>query len=310
MAILLQYRADRIEPWRAALQDVLPDEEIRVWPDCGDPNDIEAVISFAPEPGSLFGFPRLRFIASTGAGVDAMLDPVRRLPPDVPVLRLVDPSLTQDMATYVLTTVLRYFRQLDQYEAQQGDANWSQLPRPRFEDFPVGILGMGALGGAAARLLQSVGFTVHGWTRTPHGLPGVITHAGEDGLKAMLPQVAVLVLVLPLTSATRGIVNADLLARLRPGARLVNAARGALIVDAELLCALDRGQVAHATLDVFATEPLPSDHPYWRHPRVTVTPHVAALTDAQSAAAVVAEQLRRARAGAELLHRADPVRGY
>jgi glyoxylate/hydroxypyruvate reductase len=310
MAILLQYRADRIEPWRAALQDALPGDEIRIWPDCGDPAEIEAVITFAPEPGSLLGFPRLRFIASTGAGVDAMLDPKRRLPPAVPVLRLVDPNLTQDMATYVLTTVLRYFRQLDQYDAQQREAAWTQLPRPRFEDFPVGILGMGALGGAAARLLRSVGFTVHGWSRTLHGLPGVITHAGEVGLKAMLPDVAVLVLLLPLTPATRGIVNADMLARLRPGARLVNAARGALVVDADLLSALDSGHVAHATLDVFATEPLPADHPYWRHPRVTVTPHVAALTDARSAAAQVAEQLRRARKGEELLHRADPVRGY
>jgi glyoxylate/hydroxypyruvate reductase A len=239
-----------------------------------------------------------------------MLDPARRLPPAVPVLRLVDPNLTQDMATYVLTTVLRYFRQLDQYEAQQRDVAWAQLPRPRFEDFPVGILGMGALGGAAARLLRSVGFTVHGWSRTLHCQPGVITHAGEVGLRAMLPEIAVLVLLLPLTPATRGLIDADALALLRPGARLVNAARGALVVEDALLAALDSGQVAHATLDVFATEPLPADHRFWRHPRVTVTPHVAALTDARSAAAQVAEQLRRARAGEELLHRADLARGY
>ena len=310
MAVLLQYRADRVEPWRAALQRALPAEDIRIWPDVGDPREIEAVVTFAPEPGSLLGFPNLRFIASTGAGVDAMLDPGRRLPPDVPVLRLVDPNLTRDMAFYVLTNVLRYFRQMDLYAGQQQDSAWRQHPRPRQEAFAVGLLGFGALGREAARLLVQLGFPVHAWSRSLRCMPGVVTHAGEVGLQAMLPEVDVLVALLPLTPATRGMLHAGVFARLRPGARFINAARGALVVDSDLLAALDSGRIAHATLDVFAVEPLPDAHPFWRHPNVTVTPHVAALTDPTSAAQQVAEQLRRARSGAELPHRADPVRGY
>ncbi|HYF09426.1 MAG TPA: tripartite tricarboxylate transporter substrate-binding protein [Acetobacteraceae bacterium] len=306
MAVLLQYRADRVEPWRAALQEALPGEEIRIWPDHGDPAEIEAVVTFAPEPGSLTGFPNLRFIASTGAGVDAMLHPARRLPPGVPVLRLVEPNLTRDMALYVLTIVLGYFRQLDLYAAQQRECVWHQHPRPVQEEFPVGILGLGALGGAAAQLLAQAGFPVHGWSRTLHSIPRVATHAGEVGLRAMLPDVAVLVVLLPLTPATRGLVNGAFLARLRPGVRLINAARGALVVEQDLLAALDRGHLAHATLDVFEAEPLPPAHPFWRHPRVAVTPHIAALTDPRGAARQIAQQLRRARAGEELLHR--PIR--
>ncbi len=310
MALLLQYRADRVEPWRAALQGALPGEEIRIWPDAGNPAEIEAVVTFAPEPGSLLGFPNLRFIASTGAGVDAMLDPARRLPPGVPVLRLVDPNLTRDMALYVLTNVLRYFRQMDLYAAQEHGGEWRQHPRPRQEAFPVGLLGFGALGQEAARLLVQLGFPVHAWSRSLRCMPDVVTHAGEVGLQAMLPEVAVLVALLPLTPATRGMLHADLFARLRPGAYFINAARGALVVEADLLAALDNGRIAHATLDVFAVEPLPADHPFWRHPRVTVTPHVAALTDPSSAARQVAAQLHRARTGAELPYRADPMRGY
>ncbi len=310
MAILLQYRADRAEPWRAALQEALPGEDIRVWPDHGPREQIEAIVTFAPAPGSLRGFPHLRFIASTGAGVDAMLDPARDLPTDVPVLRLVDDNLTNDMAMYVLTAVLFYFRQRDQYATQQRDGVWHPLPRPMREEFPVGILGLGTLGREAARLLVQMGFPVHGWSREKRSLPGVVTHAGADVLLAMLAQVAVLVLLLPLTPETRGLLDAPRLALLRSGARLVNAARGALIVEDDLLAALDAGRIAHATLDVFAEEPLPPDHPFWHHPRVTVTPHIAALTDPRSAARQIALQLARARAGEELLHRADPVRGY
>ena len=310
MAILLQYRADRVEPWRAALQEAMPGEEIRVWPDAGDPAQVEAAVTFAPDPGSLQGFPNLRFIASTGAGVDAMLDPVRRLPDGVPVLRLVDPNLTTEMALYVLTTVLGYFRQMDLYGAQQKECLWHQHPRPVQDSFPVGLLGFGTLGQEAARILVQAGFPVHAWSRTLHSMPGVVTHAGEVGLKAMLPVISVLVALLPLTPATRGMLNAACFGLLRPGTRFINAARGALVVEADMLAALDSGRLAHATLDVFTTEPLPSDHVFWRHPRVVVTPHIAALTDPRSAARQVADQLRRARRGEDFLHRAHPVRGY
>jgi glyoxylate/hydroxypyruvate reductase A len=310
MAILLQYRADRVEPWRAALRAALPGEEVRVWPDHGPPGEVEAIVTFAPEPGSLLGFPRLRFIASTGAGVDVLLDPSRRLPAGVPVLRLVDPNLTRDMALYVLAVVLGYFRQLDLYAAQQRAREWRQLPRPVQSGFAVGVLGLGELGQAAARLLLRAGFRVHGWSRTPRPVPGVICHAGEAGLHDMLPKVSVLVVLLPLTPSTRGLLDAPLLGRLRHGARLVNAARGAIVLERDLLALLESGRIAHATLDVFAEEPLPPAHPFWRHPRVAITPHVAALTDPASAARQLAAQLRRARGGEELLHRADPVRGY
>lgn len=310
MAVLVHYRQDRVARWVEALRIALPEEEIRTWPEAGEPASVEAVVTMNPEPGVLDRFPNLRFIAATGAGVEKLLDPDAGLPPGVPICRLVDPELTRGMAEYVLTAVLRYHRQFEQYEAFSRERRWNPLPWPSPSDRPVGFLGLGVLGTAAAELLTRHGFPVLGWSRSPKRVAGVRCEHGEEGLARLLHEARILVCLLPLTPETRGIVNRDLLSHLPLGAHFVNAARGAHVVDTDLMAALDSGQLAHATLDVFHDEPLATDHPFWAHPRITVTPHIASLTVPESAARRIADNLRRARAGEPLLDLADPRRGY
>lgn len=309
MALLFASPDDDPIAWRTALQRRIPDLEVRVFPEIGDPAAIDAALVWLPPPGLLASLPRLRAIFSLGAGVDRLLeDPT--LPAEVPLCRMVDPSLTASMAEFVLLHALRYHRDLDVYEQQQRRAEWRLLmPRPASATV-VGLLGLGELGGASARLLVRHGFTVRGWSRTRKTIEGVRSFAGPEELDPFLAEVGVLVCLLPATPATRGILNAELFARLPRGARLVNLARGAHLVEEDLLEALDSGRLAHATLDVFVREPLPADHPFWRHPRITVTPHTASYSLPESGAEIVAENIRRLRAGAPLLHRVDRQRGY
>lgn len=310
MAILLQYRADRVARWQRALADALPGIEIRIWPDDGDPVAIEAVVTQAPPPGLLRRYPNARFVATTGAGIERLLAPEADIPIHLPIVRLVDETLTDSMAEYVLAAVLRYHRQFEHYEATQQAGAWSPLPRPEASERAVGVLGLGVLGLAAARRLHANGFPVLGWSRNPKPSDDIQTFHDRGGLDAMLGLVRVLVCLLPLTSETEGIVDRRLLDRLPPGAFFINVGRGAHVVDADLIAALDSGRLAHATLDVFRTEPLPQEHPFWRHPRVTITPHIASLTVPETAAAKIAETWRRARAGLPLANVVDRQRGY
>jgi glyoxylate/hydroxypyruvate reductase A len=309
LALLFASPDDDPLAWSAALRRRVPDLEVRIFPEIGDPAAIDCALVWLPPPGLLAGLPNLRAIFSLGAGVDRLLeDPT--LPPDVPLCRMVDPSLTASMAEFVLLHVLRYHRDLDVYEAQQRRAAWRLLlPKPAAATV-VGLMGLGELGTASARLLVRHGFTVRGWSRTRKAIEGVYSFAGPAELPAFLEGVSVLVCLLPLTEETRGVLNANLFARLPAGARLVNLARGAHLVEEDLLAALDSGRLAHATLDVFAREPLPEDHPFWRHPKITVTPHAAAYCQPESAAELVAENIRRLRSGRPLLHLVDRARGY
>ena len=310
MAVLLQYRRDRADRWEAALRQAMPGERVLVWPDVPDPDAVELVVTFVPEPGTLRAFRNLRLIAATGAGVNAMLDPSIEMPSGVPLVRLVDPELTDAMRQYVLATVMRHFRQLDQFEAFQRERRWVQLPRPDIRSFVVGLLGLGVLGTAAAELLRIVGFPVVGWSRREKSVPGVDCCHGPEGLKRLLDRTLCLVCLLPLTPATAGIIDANLLCQLPRGAYVINAGRGGHLVDDDLLAALDSGQIACATLDVFHDEPLPEGHPFWTHPRVTITPDIASLTVPESAALRIAENLRRLRSGEPLLDLVDPDSGY
>jgi glyoxylate/hydroxypyruvate reductase A len=310
MAVLLSTKAATMAAWRDALLAVDPALEIRMFPDAGDPAAIEAAVVWtAHDMAELRRYPNLRLIVSMGAGVDHLLRPPGP-PPGIPVARLVDRMLTGQMGEWVLLNVLRFHRQDLEYRALQAGRSWLELPAPVTAERRVGILGLGELGTHAAGLLRGLGFPVMGWTRRPRAAEGVETFHGPDGLAAMAARTDVLVCLLPLTPATRGIVDARLLACLPRGAFVVNGARGGHVVDADLLAALETGQVAAAALDVFEPEPLPADHPYWAHPRVVMTPHAASITIPASAAPQVVENLHRARAGHPLLNLVDFTAGY
>ncbi|OYW10572.1 MAG: glyoxylate/hydroxypyruvate reductase A [Rhodospirillales bacterium 12-71-4] len=310
MAVLLSTRREAMADWRAALLAVDPTLEIRMFPEAGDPASIEAAVVWtAHDMAELRRYPNLRLIVSMGAGVDHLLRPPGP-PPGIPVARLVDRMLTTQMGEWVLLNVLRFHRQDPDYRAQQRDRVWQELPAPVTAETPVGFLGLGELGTHAAGLLRGLGFPVLGWSRRPKQVPGVEGFHGADGLAAMAARSRILVCLLPLTPETRGLVDARLLGRLPRGAFLVNGARGGHVVDADLLAALDSGQVAGAALDVFTPEPLTPAHPYWAHPRVVMTPHAASITIPASAAPQVVENLHRARRGEALLNLVDFAAGY
>ncbi len=309
MTLLFYSEPDDPEPWIEGLGEHLPDLEVRVWPEIGDANDIEFALVWKPPRGLLAGLPRLRAILSLGAGVEHVLgDP--DLPRHVPLVRLVDPGITIGMTEFVVMRVLHYHRRIPEYEAQQRDRVWRILPQIHPADRPVGILGLGELGGAAARALAGLGLDVAGWSRGPKTIDGVTTRHGEDGLFRVLERSEILVCLLPLTRETEGILDATTLGALPGGAFLINVARGAHVVDDDLLALLDSGHIAGATLDVFHTEPLPNDHPYWTHPKVFVMPHASAWALAKTGAATVADNIRRHRAGAPMTPVVDLDKGY
>ncbi|NGM21483.1 glyoxylate/hydroxypyruvate reductase A [Roseomonas stagni] len=310
MAVLLSTKAATMDWWRRALLAVDPTLDIRMFPDAGDPAAIEAAVVWtAHDMAELRRYPNLKLIVSMGAGVDHLLRPPGP-PPGIPVARLVDRMLTTQMGEWVLLNVLRFHRQDLEYRALQAAKRWEELPAPVTAETRIGILGLGELGTHAAGLLTRLGFPVMGWTRRPKTVEGVQNFHGAEGLAAMAARSNILVCLLPLTPETRGIVDASLLSRLPKGAFLINGARGGHVVDADLLAALESGQVAAAALDVFQPEPLPAEHPYWSHPKVVMTPHAASITIPESAAPQVVENLRRARAGEPLMNLVDFNAGY
>lgn len=256
----------------------------------------------------------LKAVFALGAGVDAILDQERKhpgtLPAGVPLLRLEDTGMAQQMQEYALSYVLRYFRRFDEYQALQQRQEWQPLDPHSLDDFTIGILGAGVLGQSVARKLTEFGFSVRCWSRSAKQLDGVQSFAGEAQRAAFLDGVKLVINLLPNTPETLGILNRELFAQLQPGAYLINIARGAHLVEADLLAALEQGQLAAATLDVFAREPLPQDHPFWRHPRVTITPHIAAITLPQQAMDQIAANIRALEAGHAPAGVVDRQRGY
>lgn len=298
--------------WATALKAVDPALDVRLFPDVGDPDEIEvAAVWTSHDLSDLRRYPKLRLLISMGAGVDHLLR-APGPPAGIPVVRLVDEKLTQAMVHWVLLNVLRFHRQDLDYRSQQERREWAELPAPDAgSPRVVGILGLGELGSAAAAALKAIGgFDVVGWSRRPRELPGVESFAGEEGLHAMLPRCHFLVCLLPLTPETRGIVCSRTLAMLPRGAFVLNAARGGHVVAADLLAALDSGHVAGAALDVFEPEPLPASDPLWAHPRVVITPHAASLTVPASAAPQVVDNIARLRSGRPLLNVVDLKAGY
>ncbi|KWF00276.1 2-hydroxyacid dehydrogenase [Burkholderia pseudomultivorans] len=313
MKILFHSPHQEAAAWRDELARALPEAELRAWqPGDTAPADYALVWRaprefFAPRDG-------LRAIFNLGAGVDALLalDHAHpgTLPRHVPLVRLEDSGMAQQMIEYVTHAVLRYLRRFDEYEALQRARRWQALePHPR-ASFTVAVLGLGVLGAQVARALAALGLPVRGYSRSPKQLDGIETFAGEQAFDACIDGAKVLVNLLPSTPDTDGILCARTFARLAPGAYLVNVARGAHLVDADLLDALANGRIAAATLDVFHREPLPADHPFWAAPRITITPHSSAETLRAEAVEQIAGKIRAFERGEPVGGIVDYARGY
>ncbi|HEX9535777.1 MAG TPA: glyoxylate/hydroxypyruvate reductase A [Stellaceae bacterium] len=309
MALLFRSSIDSEARWKPRLARLMPELEVRIWPEIGDPAEIDYALVWRPEPGLLASLPNLKLILSLGAGVDHILcDP--HLPPGVPIVRLVDPYMTDAMSEYIILQVLRLHRQDIDYRAQQEKGIWLELEQKNAAERAVGILGFGALGQDAARKLKGLGFDVALWGRRQRTVEGLRSYAGGAGLPALLGRSEILVCLLPLTAETEGILNASTFAMLPKRAALINAARGSHLVEEDLLAALASGRLSAAVLDVFRDEPLPAGHPFWHHPRIVVTPHIAAETHPPTAAPIIFDNIRRFEAGRPLLNRVDPAQGY
>ena len=299
-ALWAEYRAPLKQAFAAAGLDVALSDTV------GPPELVDYIV-FAPG-GVISDFApyvRVKAVLNLWAGVERIVGNPTLVQP---LCRMVDPALTAGMVEYVVGHVLRHHLGMDRHILKQ--AGWSQVPVPLARERRVAMLGMGELGQASAAALQGLGFAVTGWSRTAREVPGIACRHGEVGLEQCLRAAQIVVTLLPLTPATEGLLDARRLGWLPEGAVIINPGRGGLIDDAALLAALDAGRLGHATLDVFRTEPLPTGHPFWTHPRVTVTPHVAAATRAASAAAVVAENIRRFESGLALLHLVDRAQSY
>ncbi|MES2973985.1 MAG: glyoxylate/hydroxypyruvate reductase A [Pseudomonadota bacterium] len=296
----------KAEPWLEGLGAALPQATIEAWTPGSAPADYAIV--WTPPQQFMDEQPQLKGIFNIGAGVDALMK--LRLPEGAKVVRIDDGGMAVQMAEFVCHAVIRHFRELDDYGADMGQGKWSfRRPRNR-ADYPVGVMGLGVLGQRVAQALRVFEFPVLGWSRTARSVEGVQCFSGEKGFNDFLAATRILVCLLPLTADTRDIINKDTLGRLKPGGYVINVARGAHVVDDDLLAAIDSGHLAGAALDVFRTEPLPAGHPFWKHPEITVTPHTSARTLREESIAQIAGKIAAFDRGEPIAGVVDRNRGY
>ncbi|MBK0015057.1 glyoxylate/hydroxypyruvate reductase GhrA [Kosakonia cowanii] len=298
--------------WVNALREALPHANIRVWTP-GDNGPADYALVWHP-PVEMLAGRKLKAVFALGAGVDAILGQLKAHPQmldaSVPLFRLEDTGMAQQMQEYAVSQVLHWFRRFDDYHAQKGEAKWQPLEEYALKDFTVGILGAGVLGAKVAEALLTWGFPLRCWSRSRKDLPGVTSFAGAQELGDFLHGTRVLINLLPNTPETAGIINHSLLAQLEEGGYLLNLARGVHLVEADLLQALESGKVKGAMLDVFREEPLPANNPLWAHPRVAITPHIAAVTRPDEAIDYICHTLRQLERGEAVSGRVDRARGY
>lgn len=302
-----------VEPWLAALSEAAPDREFVIESDGPDDASIRYAVVWNQRRGALSSLPNLEMIYSMGAGVDHVLNDTSL--PDVPIVRIVSPDLTMRMSEYVVWRVLDHFRQGPAYRSQQSGKIWRELPQPAANAMTVGIVGLGVLGIDAARILRSMGFSICGWSRTQKQIDGVECSWGDDGWKQVLAQSDIVVVLLPLTPKTKGLINREFLDSMKEetpigGPVLINAGRGGLQNETDILAALDQGRLMAASLDVFEAEPLDQNSPLWNHPAVTVTPHVAASSEPTVLAAEIVRQMERIESGEVPSGLVDRKSGY
>lgn len=308
MHIVYKSEPERGRIWQRWLAEHAPDIQLHIWPETGDPAQAEALVAWLPPADIATHFPRLKLLFSVGAGADQF--DLHALPPDLPVIRMVEPGLTQGMVEYVTFAVLGLHRDMPRYFHQQRQQQWQAHSAKPAAQRRVGIMGLGELGQAALAQLVALGFDCAGWSRTPRHCPGMRCWHGDDQLAAFLAHSEILVCLLPLTEATRGLLNRALFSQLPPGAALVQVGRGPQLIADDLLQALVSGQLRAAVLDVTDPEPLPPAHPFWHHPAIWLTPHIASQTQNESAVAALLENLRRYQRGEPLHGEIDRSRGY
>ena len=308
MALL--YKADPVrgQHWQALFAEHAPDIAWRAWPDIGNPEEVEYLAAWQAPDNVAQRLPNLKVLFALSAGVDQLdLD---NLPPDLPVVRLLDPGITRGMCEYASWAVLSLHRDMLRYRQQQVARCWqAHLLQPAVNR-RVGVMGLGTQAQQILATLAPLGFALSGWARSAHQLPGVDCYAGEQQLPAFLRQCDILLCVLPLTEQTVGILDRGLFAQLPRGAALINMGRGGHMVEEDLLEALGSGQLSGAVLDVLQEEPAAPDHPFWEHPQIVLTPHIAAMTQPESAFRVLLENIRRHQRGEKMVGEVDRLRGY
>jgi len=308
-AILFASNFDDPVPFREVMERDFPQLEFRVWPHAGRVEEIEYALIWKIDDGALRTLPSLKAILALGAGVDQILkDPA--FPTHIPLYRLLDAGLAAQMSEYAIYGVLDIHRRMGEYRTQQAKREWRRLDAVHPSRRTVGVMGLGVLGADLAHKLSVLEFRTLGWSRTAKSMLGVRCFHGEAGMEEFLGMCEIVIVLLPLTAQTQGIINRRTLAHLPKGAAIINIARGRHVVDADLLEALDSGHIGHAMLDVFRDEPLASDHPFWTHPRVSLTPHIAAQPIAELAMDQILENIRRLENGAPPMGKVDPALGY
>ena len=309
MPIVIIRNDDKTKAWKEALIKADPGLEIFAYDEEHDPELITMAMVWKPPHGSLSRYPNLKAIASFGAGVDFLFQD-KSLPPGVPITRVVDPVLAADMSEFVIGVILAKLKNLLIFKSVQSQSKWLPMEYRRISEVTIGVMGIGELGARLADDLVRIGFNVRGWARSEKELKGVSCYVGDKGLTSFISGTEMLVCLLPLTPKTQGILNKELFLMLPPGAYVINVARGGHLVEEDLLEILDQGHLSGAFLDVFAKEPLPADHPFWEHPKIDMSPHIASVSDVSSVVPQLLENYRRLQKGESLINLVSTIRGY
>ena len=309
MGIVIIRQDNKIEMWKEALKKSAPEIPIYSYLEDHPRENIKMALVWKHPAGAIKEYPNLECIASTGAGVDFLFED-KDLPTNIPITRVVDEYLAKDMSEHVIALIFSHLKNLNQYKVDQFNKVWKPFGYYRIEDLSIGIMGLGALGKVLAEDLLRFGFKVQGWSGTRKNLSGIKTFAGGKAQKPFLNSTQILVCLLPLTKETSGILNKDLFSQLPKGAHIINVARGRHLVDNDLLEMLDNDHLSGASLDVYHQEPLPTDHPFWEHPKVHMTPHYASVSDTNSVVPQILENYRRLESGQKLLNLVSIAKGY
>ncbi|MEL6254198.1 MAG: glyoxylate/hydroxypyruvate reductase A [Bacteroidota bacterium] len=309
MSILLICNNKDPYPWASALQEELPNEQIEIYPDVTEVKEVEFILCWKASPGVFDQFPNLKAVQSLGASVSHILDH-QKLAEHIQIARIVDERLSEDMWEFILAVIMAHMKKLGAYQQMEAKMNWTPLPYKSIGDIRISFLGLGKIGAYVALNFSQMGFKVSGWSRSKKELKGIKSFEGENGLDSMLMKTDILVNLLPHTNETQSLLNASKLELLPKDAFLINVGRGETLVEEDLLSLLDTGQLSGAYLDVFQKEPLPASHPFWNHPKIRVSPHIASITNIASASKQIVENFRRLKSGAALLNCVSPQQGY